>query len=511
MVNDIQIKSNKEEHSIFYLGQLVIFFVYVGILLFSVSKHELWGDEIHSWNIAKSSNSLIDLFQNIRYEGHPPLWYIFLFFISKISHNPESFQWVHAVISILVIFLILHASPFPFLFKVLIPLGYYFAFEYSVLSRNYAIGILIAFYICLILNKTYKYKLLVFYLLIFLLSNTHLLGLVLSVSFCVYVAYDGFEKNRSYYQAIGKLFVGAIIVLPSLYLIMPPSDSELNFSFWIDRWNLQQLLIILQIPVKSFFTIPAWWNHHFWNSNFLLEWNTNNWVIRIVSICSFIGIMGAIYYLLKKNKGILIFFGCNFLLTCLVGFIFPLTSTRYVGFVFIAFIISMWFYLGKDKFDIRQRAIILGFLVLQIFGASIALYRDWKQPFSNSLKVKDLYEIIPKNETIVTDYWCLNYLSAFVDKPFYCLGFKREMSFLLWDREMANILTQTNLYSSGVKELMEKKSVEQIYLISTNDMNKLQSIDIHLISTFEILNLAKWEGAIESNSNLYLYLIKVKK
>src|SRR6266498_233586 len=42
---------------------------------YTMAHHELWFDEIHSWNIAKGSGSFVDLISNIRYEGHPPLWY----------------------------------------------------------------------------------------------------------------------------------------------------------------------------------------------------------------------------------------------------------------------------------------------------------------------------------------------------------------------------------------------------------------------------------------------------
>jgi hypothetical protein len=493
-----------------YLFQSFLFLLYVGVFLFSLSRHELWGDEIHSWNIAKGSASLVDLFRNIRYEGHPPLWYIFLFSVSKFSHNPIGFQLVHAIFPISVLFLVCYYSPFPLFAKVLMPFGYYLAFEYSVLSRNYALGILIALGICLILTRSNKYKAIIFYLLVFLLSNIHLLGLILGVSFCVYFAYENFEKSKNFRQSLGKVFIGIILILPSLYFIVPPSDSEMNFSFWLDRWSLQQFLIIIQIPVKSFLTIPVWWSNNFWNTNFLIDSPLNSWITRVVTIFFSASILWSIYYLFRKSTKILIFFGCNFLLTCLAALVFPLTSTRYVGFVFIAFIVSMWLYLHRNPFDIRQRIIVITFLSLQVVGAFIALHKDWVLPFSNAARVKDLYERISKDELIVTDYWCLNNLSAFVDKPFYCLGFKREINFLLWDRELAHVANLPRLYSIEVKELINERPAQRLYLISTNDKKTLQLVDSNLIDDFEVSEIFKWEGAIERSSNVYLYLVKAK-
>ncbi|WP_315817329.1 hypothetical protein [Paraflavitalea speifideaquila] len=51
---------------------------YVLLAIAALFYHEPWGDEIHSWNIAKGSASYLDLIQNSRYEGHPPAWYTIL-------------------------------------------------------------------------------------------------------------------------------------------------------------------------------------------------------------------------------------------------------------------------------------------------------------------------------------------------------------------------------------------------------------------------------------------------
>ena len=163
-----------------------IFILYVIILGFTIAHHELWGDEIHSWNIAKASNSFSDLISNTRYEGHPPVWYIILWSISKFTHNVYYIQLVQGIIACAIVFLILFFSQIPVLAKILIPFGYFFLFEYGVLSRNYAIGILPAFIICVILHKNFRYRIIVYYVLLFLVSNTHLLALLLACSLHLY-------------------------------------------------------------------------------------------------------------------------------------------------------------------------------------------------------------------------------------------------------------------------------------------------------------------------------------
>jgi hypothetical protein len=45
----------------------------------------MWLDELQAWLIARDSSSVIDLFKNLKYEGHPGLWHICLYLISRFN------------------------------------------------------------------------------------------------------------------------------------------------------------------------------------------------------------------------------------------------------------------------------------------------------------------------------------------------------------------------------------------------------------------------------------------
>lgn len=141
----------------------LVLLIYLIVSGYTMMHHEMWGDEIHSWNIAKGSDSYADLIYNTRYEGHPPVWYTILWTISKFTHNLAYVQMTHWLIAASIVVLILFFSPIPLLSRVLIPFGYYFLYEYSVLSRNYAIGILFACCICIVVRKEFRYKVLLYY------------------------------------------------------------------------------------------------------------------------------------------------------------------------------------------------------------------------------------------------------------------------------------------------------------------------------------------------------------
>ncbi len=282
----------------------------------------MWGDEIHSWNIAKGSESLADLFRNIRYEGHPPVWYIIIWLVSRFTHNLIYVQSVHWLIAITTVFLVLFFSPFPLLTRLLIPFGYYFLFEYAALSRNYAVGILLAVCICLIMRKTFRYKSIVYYLLLFLLSNTHLLGILLAGAIHVYylLQYKEENKNRSY--LLLHAIIGLLVAIPAVGFIFPPSDSEMNVQFWLGRWGMRNVIGFSQSPVRSFIPIPPWWLFNFWNYQFMLTIANTTKQFWMVNVLCAIGIVLLIIFILKDDKKSGALFSANLLFSFIAAMTF---------------------------------------------------------------------------------------------------------------------------------------------------------------------------------------------
>ncbi|MBK8339505.1 MAG: hypothetical protein IPK99_05600 [Flavobacteriales bacterium] len=292
--------------------------------------------------------------------------------------------------------------------------------------------------------------------------------------------------------------------------IAPPGESQLNMQFWMDHWTEQQWDTMAQAPLKAFVPIPDADQFHFWNTNALLQLFPNDDNGRVIIRCCAVALLALVCFMLRKVRGSLWFFGINALLTATVAFIFPLSSTRYVGFIFIAFIIAAWLYLHERPMGRGSLSFIGSILVLQVVGSAIAISRDYALPFSNSARVRDLFARVPANAMIVTDYWCLNNLSAFMDRPFYCLEHRKNLSFLRWDQDLAHAIQQPDFYSSGLRGLRERRSLQEVYMISVNEPERLRSRDSELSVGFDVALIDKFEGAIESRSNVYLYRIHAR-
>lgn len=491
------------------LTEWLVFIIYIAILSFTMFHHELWADELHSWNIAKGSNGFFDMISNTKYEGHPPVWYVILWSISKFTHNLLYVKVVHLIIAVASIYLLLFFSPLPKLTKILIPFGYYFLFEYSVFSRNYAIGILLAFLLCIMLRKNFKNKIFAYYLLLFLLSNTHLLSTLLAASIHAYFLIELIEQKKNKMNILLNAVIGFMLMLPSVYFIFPPSSSEMNSHFWLDHWNVKQLITIVQAPLRSFLPLPAWWTYNFWNTEFLLELQTKISALKFINVFVSALLILAALFVLKNNIKSFILFVTNLLLTCIIGAVFSLTSARYAGFIFIGFIVSYWLYSYESSTAKAKSFLINCFLFFQLIAGVFIVAKDIKLPFSNSYRVDELVKEVPLNKMITTDYWTLNTLSAYEDKPYYCIDLQKQVSFLLWKDDVFTMLKDSSRYYNGVNNLFQQQKINQLYLISVNSPTLLQQLDNLLFKKYKVQLIDRQEGAIEKGSNLYLYRISL--
>src|SRR5688572_19125283 len=94
-----------------------------------VAFHEPWRDELHAWLFARNSSSLLDLAHNLRYEGHPILWYLPLWGLARLTANPVAMQVLLVAISTATAWVVLRHAPFSRVERVLLVLGYFFFYE----------------------------------------------------------------------------------------------------------------------------------------------------------------------------------------------------------------------------------------------------------------------------------------------------------------------------------------------------------------------------------------------
>lgn len=487
----------------------ITFAIYLAISGYTMIHHELSSDEVHSWNIAKGSTTYSDLIRNTAYEGHPPGWYTLLWPLSRLTHDAASIQVLHWSIASLIAFLIIFRSPLPFSTRILVPFGYYFLFEYGILSRNYAIGILLGCCICLLLGAKDRYGTFPYYALLFCMSNTHLFAAVLACSLHLWVLLRLRLQGRNSGALVGHALLGLLVLLPAAYFIFPPADSALNMTSWRDKWRPQQVVAFAQAPLRSFLPVPAWWNDNFWNTQVLLEARNRQPIFRLISPLVAAFVLGSACYVLWKHKPSFALFTANLALNFIIAAtVFPLNAARYSGFLYIGFVLALWLTCAQAPALTRGRAALIhALLVIQVVGGIFAAWKDIRLPFANLFRIVELKEEVPPDSRLVTDYWTMNAYSAFVDKPIYCVDMQRELSFIKWDRGLAEALKRESRYAPGFRGIFRQAGQKAVYMASLTSPQNLIRVDHDLAGTFRVVLIDQREGAIDQGGNLYLYRI----
>ena len=119
-----------------------------------LSRHEMWFDEIQSWKIVDESRSISELAHNLKWEGHPPLWYLVLWPATWISDSIHMVQVVNLVICSSMVYLVLRCMPVPLVVRAALVFGYVPFYEVGAISRSYGLMFLLGVATVILANRT---------------------------------------------------------------------------------------------------------------------------------------------------------------------------------------------------------------------------------------------------------------------------------------------------------------------------------------------------------------------
>src|SRR5258708_27548971 len=78
-----------------YSFAALVVLAYLPVALFAIGHHEMWRDELHCWLVARDSATPWAVVGQRAYDGQPPLWYLLLWFLEKITHHPPTIHALH--------------------------------------------------------------------------------------------------------------------------------------------------------------------------------------------------------------------------------------------------------------------------------------------------------------------------------------------------------------------------------------------------------------------------------
>lgn len=175
---------------------LIVFCIWGIFVLILIQFHENWRDEAQAWFIVKDL-SVVDIFRQLKYEGHPFLWYAVLFPFAKLGFNYCIINYISAFFVGIAVYLILFKTNFSKFIKLIICFSPGFLYFFPVISRSYCLLPALIVGILLLHNK--KEYIILYNFLILLLLNTHLLvaPFCLTLMFLEFIdLIKNFEKKK---------------------------------------------------------------------------------------------------------------------------------------------------------------------------------------------------------------------------------------------------------------------------------------------------------------------------
>ena len=206
--------------------------IWAGLVFYTVSKHEPWADEAQAWLIARDFSWSQLLFHELRYEGHPPVWFGILSAAIHIFHlSYSSIGYIGATCALLGVGLLFFVAPFARCLRYLIGFSFFFVYQYAVLARPYVLVPFLGF-LAAHFYRGGKSKVVAFACTLAVLMQTSSYGALIALALAVSYAIDLLpQRHRLSSNDRKQVLISVLMVTMSsallVLLLYPPADSFL--------------------------------------------------------------------------------------------------------------------------------------------------------------------------------------------------------------------------------------------------------------------------------------------
>jgi hypothetical protein len=422
--------------------------IFGGLSLIGILNHEIWLDEAQHFLIGRDSRGVMDMLRACRNEGHPLLWNILLFVITRFTPDPFYMQLVHILIGSAVALIIL-LSEGRTVEKILIIFGYFFFFEYNLISRNYGISALLMLLPVWLYTRGRPTPVKVAVLL-FLLAQTHLFSLIFSIAFVISLILT----DRHFFTRNGRFQVGvaAVIILAgwviSLLSILPPWHYGVAFLRYDPSGFLsgERIMKTLSVCLKGIFYIPDYnaGGHQFINTIYLTSPGMKGWTVLLFSLAAMI--LPA--WILKRSRMALILYCIYLSLFLPLCFFLPLVyGIRYFGFLWLLFVCC--FFIARTK--LSRPALVISYMlfVLHCTNGIFAYAMDLRYPFSEGKAVSGFLEKVNTGDepVLILNPVLRPAISVYTGKKYFGTENGQQLSYCLWGEKLPDTVLRAKLDS----------------------------------------------------------------
>ncbi len=382
--------------------------VFAVLLTVTMTRHEMWRDEIQAWLLARDTPRWWGIFSTIKYEGHPGLWHFLLWPLTRLTWNPAAMQVLHAALATTTAWLILRRAPFHWAVRLLLPFGYFLFYEWGVISRDYALSALLFVIFCVAFERRWHaFPWAALALAAACHTNVQSLILVIALApmlaaeYAVAVAgrFRGADQTgRRAVAGFALILLGAV---SAVVQIKPPFDSALAPE-WNTGWDPERAQAVAASFADAYAPVPAaqadWWNSFRLAGDGLAGGGRLKLPGTAAPGFMFAVMAGLAVLLLRRPWPMLLWFlGTTGLLT--FAYVKYLGFARHFGFHLLWLLVVLWMAHGYEPWRwsstqvdrVWRRAeawgantILAAVGALQIWATFVAVHADWTHAFSAS-------------------------------------------------------------------------------------------------------------------------------
>ncbi|WP_044561991.1 hypothetical protein [Azospirillum sp. B4] len=356
--------------------------LFMALVAAGLWHHPLWFDELQNWRIILDSPTLPALYGNLRHEGHPSLWYLLLWPLQWISVKPAMIKLAHWLVVSAAIGVIGYLSPLAKRDRVLIMASYFMLYQWALISRNYAVGMLLAF-VYAWLECAHPQRRLLIYLTLGLLANCSAFALLLSGVLAGTRALRAWHAT-SLITALRREAAGLALytafIAGFLWTVRPPDD--LAFAGFGDYRPISHGLdgAFAVFRRLTFDRTYKFNDEYFLGKGITSQWG--RWVDGFLAVLAATLFSLAPFVVLMRDRAMLALYSLNFLAAFLFCFaVFQEPEYRHVGVLWLGFVVCFWLYRHRGGAPTLLATLYCG--VWALWGAYSYL-GEFRRPFSNS-------------------------------------------------------------------------------------------------------------------------------
>ncbi len=492
------------EASAGFLTPAVLGFFLLGLAI--LLRHEMWQDEWQAWLIARESLSLPDLFRNLRHEGHPGLWHLGLFAVSRVTSNPLGMQLLHLLVATCSVYVFLRYSPFTRLQKILFIFGYFPFYEYAVISRNYALGVLGLFSFCAVFCRPRPRNYLFLGVILFFLCQTSVYGLMQAMVLgLVLLAAAVRDRAVGTWGAIGAYGLILFGIALSVSQLLPPPDSGFAVG-WHFAPDLPRVLATLATVWQSYVPLPAP-DYHFWGTNLI---SGPGWQALLAVILLACGLL-----LFRRQPFSLLLYAVGTAGLLAFTYVKYPGSLRHHGHLYLLFIAGLWLASGEilskgqggrgnpaptlaDFCQAHRDRVVTVLLAVHLLAGAWAASLDLLFPFSGSRDAAGFIRQRQLDRMLILGHAddAASSVGGYLGRQIYYPASRTWGSFVIWNQERKPELKPGELVAQA-RELSRWRG-QDVLLLLNYDLPP---------GRFPVIPLEKFTNSLVPVENYYLYLL----